>query len=83
MKILNQSTPSEFSGKQNVQSYSPEYSIMTPKYTMMKMEDFLDLYQLPSNLKEVECKNAGRKFHFPHSFNPETIKSEAAGSFNL
>ena len=44
MKILDRSTPSDISGKQDVQSYSPEYNITTPKYTAMKMDDFLDLY---------------------------------------
>ena len=49
--------------------------ITTPKYTAMKMDDFLDLYPLPTNLKEVECKSVGRTFHFLHSLHPETINS--------
>ena len=44
MKILDPPTPSDISGTQDVQSYSLEYNIMNPKYTAMKMDDFLDLY---------------------------------------
>ena len=57
--------------------YNPivqKYSITTPKYPAMKMDDFLDLYPLRTNLKEVECKSVGRKFHFLHSLNPEIFK---------
>ena len=46
------------------------------------MDDFLDLYPLPTNLKEVECKSFGRKFHFLHSLHPKTINSEATGSLH-
>ena len=35
---------------------------------------FLDLYPLRTNLKEVECKSVGRKFHFLHPLNPEIFK---------
>ena len=67
MKILDHQSPSDISGKQDVQSFSPECNITAPKYTAMKMDDFLDLYPLPTNLKEVECKSFGRTFHFLHS----------------
>ena len=62
------------SNTQDVQSYSPEYNIMTLKYPAMKMDDVLDLYSLPANLKEVKCKIIGRKFLFLHSLNRETFK---------
>ena len=48
----------------------------------MKMDEFLDLYPLPTNLKEVECQSVGRKFHFLHSLKPATIKNEASDSLN-
>ena len=82
MKILDHQTPSDISGKQDVQLLSPEYNITTPKYAAMKMDDFLDLYPLPTNLKEVECKSFGRTFHFLHSLHPETLKSEITDSLN-
>ena len=46
------------------------------------MDEFLDLYPLPTNLKEVECQSVGRKFHFLRSLNPATIKSEVSDSLN-
>ena len=50
MKILNGSTASDISGIQDVHSYSPEYNITTQKYTVMKIDDFPDLFPLPTNL---------------------------------
>ena len=82
MKILDHQSPSDISGKQDVQSFSPEYNITAPKYTAMEMDDFLVLYPLPTNLKEVECMSFGRTFHFLHSLHPETLKSEITDSLN-
>ena len=65
--------------------YNPKIhsvNITTPKYIAVKMDDFLDLYPLPTNLKEVECKSFGRTFHFLHSLHPETLKSEITDSLN-
>ena len=50
MKILNGSTASDISGIQDVHSYSPEYNITTQKYKVMKIDDFPDLFPLPTNL---------------------------------
>ena len=44
------------------------------KNSEIPSDDFLDLYPLRTNLKEVECKSVGRKFHFLHSLNPEIFK---------
>ena len=46
----------------------------------MKMDDFLDLFPFPTKIKEVECMSVGRNFHFLHSINPETIKTEVTDS---
>ena len=53
MRLLDQSSSSDFSGIQDVQSYSPECNITFQKYTAMTMDEVLDLYLLPANLKEV------------------------------
>ena len=67
---------SDISGIQDGQSYSPEYNITFHKYTAMALIELLDLYPLPTNLKEVEEQSSGRKFHFFHSLNPDTLKPE-------
>ena len=46
------------------------------------MDEFLDSHPLPTNLKEVECQSVGRKFHFLHSLNPMTVKSEVSDSLS-
>ena len=67
-KLLDQPLKGDICGIQDVQSYSPEYNITFQKYTAMTMNEFLDLYPLPKNLKGVEEQSSGRKFHFLHSF---------------
>ena len=37
---------------------------------------------MPTNLKEVEEQSSGRKFHFLHSLNPDTLKSEVVDSLD-
>jgi hypothetical protein len=54
MKLVDQPLSGDISGIQDVKSYSPEYDITFQKYTAMTMNEFLDLYPLPTNLKEVE-----------------------------
>ena len=44
------------------------------KNSEIPSNDFLDLYPLRTNLKEVECKSVGIKLHFLHSLNPEIFK---------
>ena len=46
------------------------------------MDEFLDSRPLPTNLKEVECQSVGRNFHFLHSLNPITVKSEVFDSLS-
>ena len=48
----------------------------------MTLNEFLDIYPLPTNLKEVEEQSSGRKFHFLHSLNPETLQSEVMDSLD-
>ena len=69
---------------QDSQSYrlSPECILTSQKYTVMKMDEFLDSHPLPTNLKVVECQSAGKDFHFLHSINPTTIKAEASDSLD-
>ena len=40
------------------------------------------IYPLPKNLKEVEEQSSGRNFHFLHSMNPDTIKTEILDSLD-
>ena len=46
----------------------------------MTMDGFLDSHPLPANLKAVECQSVEIKFHFLHSLNPATVKSDASDS---
>ena len=82
MKLLDQPLMSDISGIQDVQSYSPEYNITFHKYTAMALIKFLDLYPVPTNLKEVEEQSSGRIFRFLHSLNPERLQSEIRDSLD-
>ena len=55
---------------------------MLQKYKAMTLFEFLDIYPLPTNLKEVEEQSSGRTFHFLHSLNPETLQSEVMDSLD-
>ena len=54
MVLLDIPLRSDISGIRDSQSHSPVYNITFQKYSPMDLNEFLDLYPLPSNLKEVE-----------------------------
>ena len=82
IKLLEQASKSDISGIQDEKSSSPECNIMLQKYKAMTLYEFLDIYPLPTNLKEVEKQSSGRTFHFLHSLNPETLQSEVMDSLD-
>ena len=55
---------------------------MLQKYKAMTLYEFLDIYPLPTNLKEVEEQNSGRTFHFLLSLDPDTLQSEVLDSLD-
>ena len=79
IKLLNQASGNDISGIQHEKSSSPEYNIVFQKYKAMTLNVFLDIYQLPKNLKE---QSSGRNFLFLHSLNPDTLPSEVVGSLD-
>ena len=48
----------------------------------MTLNEFLDLYPLPRNLKDVDEQSSGRNFHFLHSLNPDTLITEVLDSLD-
>ena len=54
MNLLEQPIETDISGLQDSQSLSPECTITSQKYVVMRMDEFLDSYPLPTNMKEVE-----------------------------
>ena len=82
--ITAEATPSGITGKLDSQSYLPirNSTSESQKYKAMTMDEFLDLYPLPSNLFEVDCQTTGRDFHFLRALNPMTVKAEAPDSLS-
>ena len=79
---MNQAYGINISCIQDEKSSSPEYNIGFEKYKAMTLTDFLDLYQLPKNLKEAKEHSSGRKFHILHSLDPDTLQSEVVDSLD-
>jgi len=64
MVLLDIPLRSDISGIQDLQSYSPVYNVTFQKYSAMTLNEFLDLYPLPRNLKEVKSKEVEEIFIF-------------------
>ena len=82
MNLLEQPIESDISGLQDSQSLSPECTITFQKYVVMRMDEFLDSYPLPTNMNEVERQSTGKNFHFLRSINPTNIKTEVSDSLD-
>ena len=82
IQLLKQGSLSCITDSGNLMSSSAEYNLMFQKFNAMTLNEFLDKYPLPTNLKEVEEQSNGKIFRFLHSLHPERLQAEVRDSLD-